>query len=113
MSQTTTKRRSDEAACGPVERTVRRVVYEALVHGMLIRQPGERAMKTYEVTMIVEMMQTFKVRAASPEEAVDIAEARALQQQESLRAYRRGLDFGDTEKYIGPNEVGGMRQKSK
>jgi hypothetical protein len=53
-------------------------------------------MKTYIVTTIVEVMQTFTVRAKHEVDAQEFALNRAIAQQQSLSSSRANLSFGDT-----------------
>lgn len=63
-------------------------------------------MPTYEVTTVVEMMQTFVIRAASEDDANDIAHDRSRRQQLAMFNKVNNLVFGDIFTYIGPSIKG-------
>lgn len=58
-------------------------------------------MKTYEVTQIVEMMITHRVKASSADEANEIATQRTQKACCEICRGRKGVNFGDiTDDYI-------------
>jgi hypothetical protein len=65
------------------------------------RYAGGTAMKMYEITQVVEMMITHKVRAANADEANRIATERTQASCAALSRTRSSIHFGDiAEDYI-------------